>query len=214
MLSQENKVSVTSVIFIEELLRSLADEHRLADDLAIDQDLYRLRCVLQRKPAPNAWFQFSFSGEPNERLDVGGGNLGVGFVEPTNTHADCLDSLDEQIIGTGEGRGAAEKAKNQNASAPSEAAQRFFECRAVDRIVDDIDAAATGQIHNLVAEAARIFDRVVGALLETDRTLFLGAGGCDHTGAMELSDLNGREADAAGSTMDQHPISGFEPATL
>src|SRR6516164_6245508 len=111
MLSHENKVSVTSVIFIEGLLRSLADEYRLADDLAVDQGLYRLRRVLERKPAPNAWFEFALSGEPNERLDIGGGNLRVSFVEPADPDANCLDAFDQQVIFLCNGTATTEKAK-------------------------------------------------------------------------------------------------------
>src|SRR6516165_4596024 len=197
MLSHENKVSVTSVIFIEGLLRSLADEYRLADDVAVDQGLYRLRRMLERKPAPNAWFEFALSGEPNERLDVGGGNLRVSYVEPADPDADCLNAFDQQVICAGEGRGTAEKAKNQDAPTPGEAAQRLLESGAVDGIVDDIDTATASQVHHLVAEAALIIDRVVGAFLDTDRALFLGAGCRDHTAAVELGDLNSREADPA-----------------
>ena len=154
------------------------------------------------------------SGELDQRLDVGGGDLGMGFVEPADPHPDRLDPLDQQIVGTSRRRRAAEKPEDQDAPAPSEAAQRLFKCRAVDRVVNDVDAAAAGQLHDLVAEAGLIVDRVIRALFEADRAFLLGAGASDDIGTVELGDLDSGKADAAGGAMDQDPLACLEPAAL
>src|SRR5438477_4696284 len=107
MLSQANKVSVTSVIFIG--LRSpSADEHRLADDLAVYQGLHRVRCALQRKAAPDAGLELALCGQLDQGFDVGGGDLRMGFVEPADPDANRLDALDQQVVGAGGRRRAAE----------------------------------------------------------------------------------------------------------
>src|ERR1700736_5235565 len=111
MLSQANRVSVTSVIFMASSnsgTRGLADEHRLADDLAIDQGLLCLRGALQREAAPDAGLELALRGEIEQRLGVGGGDLGVGFVEPADAHPDCLNALDQEVVGAGQCRRAAE----------------------------------------------------------------------------------------------------------
>src|SRR6266446_5507855 len=100
MLSQENRVRVTSVIFMASSdlgTAGSADERRLADDLAIDQRLHRLRGSLQREAAPDAGLELALPGEFEQRLGICGGDLGVGFAEPANAHADSFDSLDQQV---------------------------------------------------------------------------------------------------------------------
>src|SRR3984893_11825980 len=102
MLSQANRVSVTSVIFMASSnsgTRGLADEHRLADDLAVDHGLHCLRGALQLEAAPDAGLELALRGEIEQRLGVGGGDLGVGFVEAGDAHPDWLDALDLGVGG-------------------------------------------------------------------------------------------------------------------
>src|SRR5260370_1896235 len=107
-----------------------ADQHSLANDPSVDQGLYRVRRRFQRKAAPDSWLELALSGEFDQRLDVGGGNLRVGFAEPADAHPDRLDPLDQQVIGAGERRRAAAKPEDQDAPAPGEAAQLLLECLA------------------------------------------------------------------------------------
>src|SRR5262249_57058948 len=97
---------------------------------------------------------------------------------------------------------------------PGEAAQRFLEGRTVDRVVNDVDAVASGQLHDLVAKAARVIDRLVGTLSEANGSLLLGARGRDDLGAKQFGELDRRDADAAGGTMDQHPLARHQPSPL
>src|ERR1700739_2785550 len=99
----------------------LPDQHSFADDLAVDQGLYRLRRRFQRKAAPDAWLELALPGEFDQRLDVGGGDIRVGFAKPSDAHPDPLDPLDQKVVGTSQRRGAAEKPEDQDAPAPSEA---------------------------------------------------------------------------------------------
>src|SRR5215831_6827276 len=112
MLSQENRVRLTSVIFIGGLREQAAnrlDEYDFADDLSIDQRLHRFDRIAQRIPAPDAGFELTLRGQFEQRLGVGGSNFGTGLVEAANPHADRFDSLDQEIVSTGECRRTAEK---------------------------------------------------------------------------------------------------------
>src|SRR5215472_5112038 len=189
-----------------------ADEHGLADDLPVDQCLHRRGRLAQREAAPDAGFELALPSEVEQRLAVRGGDFGVGFVESADPHADCLYAFDQQVVGAGAGPLTTKKSQNQDAPTPGQAAQRFLERRTVYRIVDDVDATASCQLHDFVAKPFPIIDRVVCALGETDRSLLVGARSCDDMRSVEFGDLDRRDPDAARSAMDQYPIAGFEAA--
>ena len=56
-----------------------------------------------------------------------------------------------------------------------------------------------GQRLDLLAEAVRIVDDVVGAHLSNDRELLVTPCGGDDRGAHQLADVHGRQAHAAGA---------------
>jgi hypothetical protein len=63
------------------------------------------------------------SSELDQGLDVGGGDLRMGFAEPADANPDRLDPLDQQVVGAGKRRLPAEKSEDQDAPTPGEAAQ-------------------------------------------------------------------------------------------
>ncbi len=99
---------------------------------------------------------------------------------------------------------------------PPQARQRdeLFESRAVDRVVNDVDAASTRQVHHLVAEAALVVDRMICAFFEANRAFFLSAGCGYDMSSVELCDLDRWKTDAARCAVDQDPLACFEPAAL
>src|SRR6516225_529041 len=217
MLSQENRVRVMSLIFIGASSAQAPKyllEYDFADNLAVDQGLYRLGHLAQREAAPDARLELTLCGQIDQCLCVGGGDFGVGFVEPADPHADRFDPFDQQVVGAGECRRTAKKPQDQDAPAPGQAAQRLLEGRTVDRVVNDVDAATPGQLHDLVAEAGLVIDHMRRTLDSADRSLLLGARGRDDFGPEKLGDLNRRDADAAGSTVDQYPVAFLEPPSL
>ena len=60
--------------------RCLTHQNRLADDLAVDHRLDRVRGAFQREAVRNARLQLALADEFEKPLDVGAANLGVGAV--------------------------------------------------------------------------------------------------------------------------------------
>ena len=85
--------------------------------------------------------ELALAGELDQLAHIGAAISGWASVSAADPHADRFDTLDQQIVGARRAGAAAEKAEDQDAAAPGETAQRFLETSAVDRVVDDIDAA-------------------------------------------------------------------------
>ena len=78
-----------------------------------------------------------------------------------------------------------------------EAVEALLGGRLPHRVVDDVDASASGEsLHRLEEVLLRVQDDLVGARLARERGLGLGAHGADHAGAAPLRHLHEEEAHA------------------
>jgi hypothetical protein len=114
--------------------------------------------------------------------------------------------------GVGIARGFAERGHHP---ASAQAFQRCFERRLADRIVDDGNAFAAGDVaHARGKVLARVDDRMIATMCAGNIRLRLGAHSPDHRRAQVLRPLAHDEADAARGGVDQDRIARLDLVRL
>src|SRR5207244_13145911 len=88
--------------------------------------------------------------------------------------------------------------------------ERFVESVLADRIIDDRQSLALGQLTDPGDEIlAPVVDRVVAAVTLGEGGLLVVADGADHGGAEMLGPLPDDKPGAAGRGLDQDRLAGF-----
>src|SRR5690606_13847295 len=163
----------------------------------------------------NVRLHLPVGGQLQDLVHVLSRELRLVLVEAAHADTDRGRTFDQQVIGLGKGGATAGESEDQEARTPIDAAHRFVEDVAADRIVNHVGTAAAGERLYLVAKSAfTVVDQVIGAVFAHDLELVVATGGGDHRGPHQLCELHGGETDAARGAMDQHGLTGLEPRAL
>src|SRR6185437_60343 len=188
-------------------------EDYLAGGFARLEQVERLRYLAEIEGVRHMRLELALL-EPAEELREGVRHeLGLVATIGAPEESDDVDVLHQHDVRRYLRDAAAGEADDDDASLPGDRAQALIEGVAADRIIDDIDAAAAGDVLDAVADLlARIVDEVIGAGTLGDLELVRPARRGDHRGAHRLGDLDRGQADAARRAEHQHPLAELEPA--
>src|SRR5262245_34988948 len=118
------------------------------------------------------------------------------------------------MIRFGQGRPTTREANDENPAKGRDTAHGFVKDVTTHRIIDDIRPTAMGQLSHLLPKAVRVIDHMVRPHLLTHGESFCRAGGGNHSGAKQLTDVDCSQSDPASGTVRQQHFPGFEATAL